>query len=234
MITQLNDRSTRERLLEAARYLFWERGYAATGIAEILHRAKANAGSFYHFFAGKEALLLAVLDSYLEGLEPIIVQPAFASRPDPIDRIFAILAGYRERLVQTGCSYGCPLGRLALEIEAENLPAHGRIAANFAGWTGAVRRCLEDARDRLPRDCDRDGLATFVLTVMEGGVMQARTFRRMEPFDQSVAQLRNYFACLTRNKEGNHETATNDRHRVRRPAERRIGPGKTGKPGKSK
>jgi len=189
--------STRTRLLDAARYLFWEKGYAATGMAEILERAKANSGSFYHFFNSKEALLLAVLDSYLEGLEPVIVSPAFARHRDPIERIFAILQGYRERLVETGCRYGCPLGRLALEIEAENLPAHSRIAANFAGWIGAVRGCLEVARDRLPTGLDLDALATFVLTAMEGGVLQSRSCRRLEPFDQSVAQLRNYFACLT-------------------------------------
>jgi TetR/AcrR family transcriptional repressor of nem operon len=176
--------------------LFWEKGYAATGMAEILERAEANSGSFYHFFASKEALLLAVLDSYLEGLEPIIVGPAFALCPDPIDRIFAILEGYRGRLLETGCRYGCPLGRLALEIEAENLPAHDRIAANFRGWIGAVKRCLEDARERLPAGLDLSALATFVLTTMEGGVLQSRSYRRMEPFDQSVAQLRNYFAYL--------------------------------------
>src|SRR5262245_4132354 len=112
-------------------------------MAEILDRAGANSGSFYHFFSSKEALLLAVLDSYLEGLQPVIVQPAFARESDPIERIFAILSGYRDRLVETECRYGCPLGRLALEIEAENHPAHDRISANFAGWVAAVRGCLE-------------------------------------------------------------------------------------------
>jgi TetR/AcrR family transcriptional regulator, transcriptional repressor for nem operon len=136
------------------------------------------------------------LDEYLEGLEPAVLRPAFARRRDPIERIFAILEGYREKLLATGCQYGCPIGRLALEIEAENLPVHNRIAANFAAWTAAVRGCLEAARDRLPPACDRDALATFVLTVMEGGVMQARSYRRMEPFDQSAAQLRNYFQYL--------------------------------------
>lgn len=224
--------------MDAARYLFWERGYAATGMAEILHRAQANAGSFYHFFPGKEALLLAVLDGYLEGLEPIIVRPAFAACRDPIERIFAILAGYRERLVETGCRYGCPLGRLALEIEAENLPAHERIASNFRGWTGAVRLCLEEARARFPKGFDLDGLATFTLTAMEGGVMQSRSCRRMEPFDQSVAQLRNYFACLTggskKGKEKNHEKAAVVRNIVHRAAVVRRGSGKAGKPGKGR
>lgn len=188
--------TARELLLEAARYLFWEKGYGATGVAELLQRAQVNSGSFYHIFASKEALLLAVLDSYLEGLEPAVLKPAFAGRPDPIERIFAILEGYRQKLLATGCQYGCPIGRLALEIEAENLPVHGRIARNFAAWTRAIRGCLEDARDRLPVDCDLEALATFILTTMEGGVMQARSYRRMEPFEHSVSQLQNYFGYL--------------------------------------
>src|SRR4051812_41078530 len=94
--------NTRARLLDAARYLFWEKGYAATGMAEILERAQANSGSFYHFFSSKEALLLAVLEAYLEGLDPVVIQPAFLREHDPIKRIFAILEGYRGRLLSTG------------------------------------------------------------------------------------------------------------------------------------
>jgi AcrR family transcriptional regulator len=200
--------STRDRLLEAARYLFWEKGYAGTGMAELLDRAGANSGSFYHFFAGKEALLLAVLDDYRGGLEPVIVAPARAASRDPIERIFAILAGYRDRLLSTGCRYGCPIGRLALEIEAENLPAHERIAANFTGWTDAVRGLLEEAAGRLPRRLDRDALAVFVLTTMEGGVMQSRSARRIEPFDQSVSQLKNYFRYLEKERKNEEANRT--------------------------
>jgi TetR/AcrR family transcriptional regulator, transcriptional repressor for nem operon len=193
-----NTNQTRARLLEAARTLFGEKGYAATGMAEILERGHANSGSFYHFFASKEALLLAVLDNYVEALEPMVLRPAFARHRDPILRIFAILEGYRQRILGTGCRYGCPLGRLALEIEAENLPAHQRIADNFSGWTSAVRKCLQQAREqrRLAPNLDLDALAAFVLTTMEGGVMQSRSFRSVQPFDQSVAQLRSYFAYL--------------------------------------
>ncbi len=215
------------RLLEAARYLFWEKGYAATGMAELLERAQANSGSFYHFFASKEALLLAVLEGYLEGLDPVVVQPAFARHRDPIERIFGILEGYRERLLSTECRYGCPLGRLALEIEAENLPAHQLIARNFSAWTGAIRGCLDAARDRLPRGTDLDALATFVLTTMEGGALQSRSHRRFEPFDQSVAQLRKYFACLlagAKKKEQRNEESRTRRRALRRQLSRKTRP----------
>jgi len=99
-------------------------------MAEILERAKANSGSFYHFFDSKEALLLAVLDAYLEGLDAAVIQPAFARCHDPIDRVFCDFGRLRERVLATGCRYGCPLAARA-RIDPEILPAHQRIAANF-------------------------------------------------------------------------------------------------------
>jgi TetR/AcrR family transcriptional repressor of nem operon len=187
---------TRDRLIDSARYLFWERGYAGTSMADLLDHAKVNSGSFYHFFESKEALLREVLEGYLFALRPMIVNPAFAKTNDPVERIFAILAGYRERILITDSRYGCPLGRLALEIDPENRPAHALIAKNFQGWIGAVRECIEELRPQLPRNTDLDALATYVLALMEGGVMLSRSYGSVEPFDRTVTQLRQHFQLL--------------------------------------
>jgi TetR/AcrR family transcriptional regulator, transcriptional repressor for nem operon len=176
---------TRERIVDAARHLFWEKGYGASGLAEILDRAGANSGSFYHFFESKDALLRTVLDTYVDLLEPHIVRPAWDATSDPIQRIFALLDGYRRRLVDTDCRYGCPIGRLALEIDPENTPAHDRIARNFSAWKRAVESCLRAASVR-----QADETAIFVLTVMEGALMQSRVYRNIEPFDACIRQLR--------------------------------------------
>jgi TetR/AcrR family transcriptional repressor of nem operon len=196
--------STRDRLIEAAIRLFWERGYTATGMAELLKAAQVNSGSFYHFFDSKEALLMAVLDWYKENIYPALLQPAFETTEDPIERIFALLARYRGLILQTDCAYGCPIGRLALEIGPEQRAVHQKIAENFSAWTAAVRKCLDDAADRLPPGPDREKLATLVLSVMEGGVMQSRSHHNVEPFDQSVEQLRDYFKRLL--EEANETT----------------------------
>jgi TetR/AcrR family transcriptional regulator, transcriptional repressor for nem operon len=187
--------ATRQRLVESARYLFWERGFAGTSMADLLAHAKVNSGSFYHFFDSKEALLREVLEGYLVALRPMIVDPAYAATPKPIERIFAILAGYRERILMTDSQYGCPLGRLALEIDPENRPAHKLIAENFRGWIGAVRECLEAAS--LPANTDLEALATYVLAVMEGGVMLSRSYGSVDPFDRTVKALREHFHLLT-------------------------------------
>lgn len=194
VLVQRKGPATRQRLVESARHLFWERGFAGTSMADLLAHAQVNSGSFYHFFDSKEALLREVLEGYLIALRPMIVDPAYATTSEPIERIFAILAGYRERILMTDSQYGCPLGRLALEIDPENRPAHKLIAENFRGWIGAVRECLTAAK--LPAKTDVEALATYVLAVMEGGVMLSRSYGSVEPFDRTVKALREHFRLL--------------------------------------
>jgi AcrR family transcriptional regulator len=199
MINQVEDGTdTRARLVSSAMQLFWEKGYNSTSIADVLQTAKVNSGSLYHFFPGKSDLLAAVLDRYCDGIRPMLLEPAWSGVSDPIERIFALLARYRKSLLDTQCFYGCPIGSLALELHEPDEPVRLRLAANFSAWIDAIEACLKQATARLPRAFERRALAAFVLTTMEGGVMQARTFRDIEYFDGAVAQLRHYFRLLMR------------------------------------
>jgi AcrR family transcriptional regulator len=188
--------STRERLTFAAMELFGEKGYLSTSIADILRAAGANAGSLYHAFPTKQDLLLAVLEMYRQGIEPMLLAPAWEGVDDPIERVFALLAAYRGMLAATDCLYGCPIGSIALELHEPDPPVRDLLSRNFDGWVDHIERCLVQAGPRLPADLDRRRLAVFVLTTMEGGVMQSRTHRTLDAFDASVASLRDYFDRL--------------------------------------
>lgn len=187
---------TRDKILETAARLFHEQGFAATGIATILREAGVNSGSLYHFFPGKEALLTGVLEWYEDGLRPMVMDPIEADEPDPIERIFALLAWYREGMTQTDCRLGCPLGNLALEVSDTYPQVRPHVDINFVNWASSIEGWLREADDRLPENLDRGQLSRFVLTVMEGGLMQARAASDLGPFDDSVAQLRAYFGAL--------------------------------------
>ena len=194
--------ATRERLVAAARELFWDKGYTATSLGEVVGRAKANPGSLYYFFRTKEDLLLAVLDRYSELLWPAVMEPAFKAVDDPMVRIFAVLEGYRQGLLRTDFARGCPVGSLSLEVGEASAKARVKIAAHFDGWVSWVKKCLEDAGGQLPPDVDREALARFVLTIMEGAVMQARAFHSLEPFESAVRVLGDYFSRLVAEREG--------------------------------
>jgi AcrR family transcriptional regulator len=189
---------TKERIVEHSMRLFWEHGYERTAISEIIAAAGVRSGSLYHFFKTKEALLIAVLEAYLEGLEPQVMDPAFAVTADPVERIFAVLNGYRRAILVTDFRYRCPIGSLALEMQNASDRARALVHRNFSGWREAIARCVRDAKPVLREDVDPDSLATFVLTVMEGGVMQATAERAIERYDDSVRHLRAYFDLLKR------------------------------------
>jgi len=202
MVNQVAPMSdTRSRLVLTAMQLFWEKGYNSTSIADVLQTAKVNSGSLYYFFPSTTDLLAAVLDLYHEGIGPMLLEPAWAGVEDPIERIFALLARYRKSLADTDCFYGCPIGSLALELHEPDPAVRERLARNFDAWIEAVAACLLQAKSRLPADQNLRELAQFVLTTMEGGVMQARTFRDIDYFDAAVRQLRRYFNGLIKREK---------------------------------
>lgn len=188
--------STRSKILDAAFELFWLQGFDGTSIAEILEKAGVNSGSLYNLFESKEHVLLAVLDRCIDQLWVEVMEPAFARTADPVERVFAVLEGYRRGLQITECTGGCPIGNLSIEVGDHIPAAREKIWQNFENWRKWILLCLEEAGDRLPSTLDRDQLATFILTVMEGGVMQARASASLKPFDACVAQLRSYFDAL--------------------------------------
>lgn len=202
--TELNDQSkplkneTRERIVEAARELFFRHGYTATGIAQILKESGTNSGSLYHFFPSKEHLLIAVLEKYKGMLNPYVMAPSFDRISDPIERVFTVLDGYRQWLQRTDFQLGCPIGNLALEVANDYPRARALIAENFEAWCRAICEQIENASGRLPEGIDASALATHVLATMEGAVMLSRTYRSFEPFDQATSQLRDYFDRLVR------------------------------------
>jgi AcrR family transcriptional regulator len=205
-LAKLNDqsnlpgRATRDRIIEAARELFYAQGYTATGIAQILKASGSKSGSLYHFFPSKEDLLVAVLENYKLMLGPHVVDPSFDRVADPIERVFALLDGYRQLLMEREFQLGCPIGDLALEVGASQPRARRLIAENFDGWCEAVEQQVLAAAGRMPTDVDPKGLARFVLASMEGAVMLARSYGSLEPFDQVIDQLRDHFDRLI--KEG--------------------------------
>jgi len=176
--------------------LFYVKGYNSTSISDILSRSQVHSGSLYHFFPGKQDVLVAVLEFYRDGIRENLLDIAWAGVADPIDKIFALLNGYRTGLVASDFQHGCPIGNLALEISEPDPRIRELLDINFRNWVRAVEECLDEAAERLPRDTDRHALAEFILTTMEGAIMQARTAQDIAVFDRNVAVLRTHLDLL--------------------------------------
>jgi AcrR family transcriptional regulator len=83
-----NTQATRAALIDAARELFAQRGFAAVSTEEIVRRARVTRGALYHHFTGKEGLFEAVFEQVESELTERIAADAMQAA-DPWDAMTA-------------------------------------------------------------------------------------------------------------------------------------------------
>jgi AcrR family transcriptional regulator len=179
----------------AAAELFWRQGYAQTGVNEIIAAAETTSGSFYHFFPAKDDLLLAVVDHASELLDHQVFAVA-EQIEDPVEQVFSVLDASRRHLQVHDLALGSPIGGLVSEVSASHPRVREHLENVFEHWTGRVADMLDRAGDRLAASVDRRTLARFILAAVEGAMLEARVRRSLQPFDDTVAELRHHLGAL--------------------------------------
>lgn len=186
---------TRELLLRAGLEVLTEKGFAATGIEEILARVGVPKGSFYHYFQSKEAfgieLIQCYADFFARKLERHFHDPALA----PLARVHAFIDDAKSGMRRFDFRRGCLIGNLGQEMAAlpESFRAH--LKDTFEDWQRRLAACLKEAQQagELRRDADTAQLAAFFWIGWEGAVLRARLERSTAPLD---IFSRSFFACL--------------------------------------
>jgi AcrR family transcriptional regulator len=69
---QQRSEETRARIIDSAIKLFSNRGFDASSVDDICAEAGISKGAFYHHFESKQALFLALLDSWLQAIDKAI------------------------------------------------------------------------------------------------------------------------------------------------------------------
>lgn len=96
-----------DRLLEVADRLFYERGFAATGIGELIKEAGVARSSFYQHFPSKEDLVVAYLERRHKTLFEMI-NAEIEKHRSPLKRALALfdcLAAFMEASSFRGCAF---------------------------------------------------------------------------------------------------------------------------------
>lgn len=178
-----DERETRDVLLRAGVVALTEKGFSATGIDEVLKSVGVPKGSFYHFFASKEAFgaeLIALYAGYfVHKLDQFFLDASLT----PLQRIDAFCQDAERGMARFGFRRGCLVGNLGQEMNALPQAFRAQLTGVLIDWQARTERCLQAAKGagEIPEHADCASLAAFFWIGWEGAVLRAKLECSAEP-----------------------------------------------------
>jgi AcrR family transcriptional regulator len=185
--------ATRNRIVQAASDLIFERGVAAVSMRDVRAAANVSGSQLSHYFGDKQSLIRAVIAHQADA----VVQAHQMPELGQLDS-FEALDRWAELNIQSldgrECRGGCSYGSLAGELAECDESVRGDLAAGFDRWEHLFRHGLVLMRDRgdLRADADPDQLTYALMAALQGGMLLAQTARDLTPLRAALSSVLQY------------------------------------------
>lgn len=177
--------ATRAALLRAGVALLTEKGFSATGLDEILKRVGVPKGSFYHYFASKEAFGAALVDDYAAYFAARLDRFFLDETRPPLARLQAFIDHAQLGMARHDFQRGCLVGNLGQEMGALPAAFRQQLRAVFSDWQARLAACLvaAQAAGELDPAADCAQLAAAFWIGWEGAVLRAKLEASVVPLE---------------------------------------------------
>ena len=167
-------------MIEAAIDLMRSHGLSGSGINDVVQLSGAPRGSLYHHFPdGKLQMAREALVLHGERMTSMMDQALRSARTGP-RKVIALFEMFARRVEDADYRKSCPLGCVALDLDADTEALRSVVAATFAGWKAVIAAHFQPLGDRASAE-----FAGLLLTGIEGAYVRARAEHSGEPFRET-------------------------------------------------
>lgn len=177
--------NTRAALVRCGTQMCTERGFHATGIEEVLRRVGIPKGSFYHYFASKQAFGEAVIDDYARYFAGKLDRTLGDTARKPLDRLAAFAEDAQDGMARHHFKRGCLVGNLGQELGGLNDAFRDRLESVLLSWQRRTAACLQAAQTagEIRKNLDVHELAEFFWIGWEGAILRAKLSQDTAPME---------------------------------------------------
>ncbi|WP_338771516.1 TetR/AcrR family transcriptional regulator [Massilia sp. METH4] len=181
----------RRHILDVAHPLLLAKGFTAVGLAELLAAARVPKGSFYHYFASKEAFGEAMLETYFDECHAKI-DGLLGGSGTAAERLMAYFDDWLTSQTDEHAQSRCLVVKLGAEVSDLSEPMRAALDRGTRAVTARLAATLAaGAQDgSLPTLPDPAGTATALYQNWLGASLLAKILRDRAPLDTAMAQTR--------------------------------------------
>lgn len=146
----MSDRTTKERILDAAEGLMLEKSFHSVGLTEILEAVKVPKGSFYHHFESKEQFGVELLKHYVADATAYKTEMLLSAtpEPDPLRRLLSFMEGAICRVLETKGKCPCLVLKLAAEVADMSEAMREVLAKGNREWIAILEQVLKEGVEK--------------------------------------------------------------------------------------
>jgi TetR/AcrR family transcriptional repressor of nem operon len=176
---------TRAELIRSGLEQLTENGFASSGIDQILKKVKVPKGSFYHYFASKEAFGQVVIENYATFFAKKLDMCLLDESHSPLTRISNFVEGAKQGMVRHQFKRGCLVGNLGQEVDLLPESFRQQLIDIFHNWQDRIASSLREAQAQgeISSVANCDLLAEFFWIGWEGAVSRAKLVQDTKPLD---------------------------------------------------
>ncbi len=164
-----------EQALEAALHLFWEKGYQATSMQDLVDRMNINRFSIYDTFGSKHELFLAALDQYRRNIAGKL-KSVLEDRAEGLDAIKGYFRAMERDLSTKEGRKGCFVQNSTLELALRDRDVEQRVQATNLSFQKAIHAALVRAQKRgeIRPSGELRQRASYLFSVGQGMIVLAK------------------------------------------------------------
>lgn len=146
---------TRQQIIDVAKKIILGKGFTAVGLNEILQSANVPKGSFYHYFASKEAFGNALLGNYFADYNSNLANNLLDVSLPPAQRLHAYFEHWLETQSSDITQDKCLVVKLSAEVADLSESMRITLKAGTQQIILSLQSCLQQgisAGDFLPAE----------------------------------------------------------------------------------
>ncbi|TWT08766.1 TetR/AcrR family transcriptional regulator [Reyranella sp. CPCC 100927] len=155
--------------LDAAMRAFWDRGYHATSIGELVDATGVHRNSLYATFGDKKTLFLRALDAYIDGALQRFEEKLAPPRP-ALEALKEALVHYARIVATPAGPRGCFVTNTTIELLPQDKDVAGRIRNGFKGMVTLLETTIRRGQQNgdIAADLDPRDTALYLYTYGQG------------------------------------------------------------------